>query len=142
MIRKYLDWRGPVKIIEITVPILFFLIPSVLTLLPGGIASDLQDTIIQFIVKVLIFFNPSDNVIFDSFIFFLLNYLIFTFTNFILNKFNFDWLLSGGWKHLLDYSALMTIFYFLGYTGLISSTLIGLFICIVIGAAWAIIFLN
>ena len=142
MIRKYLDWRGPVKIIEITVPILFFLIPSVLTLLPGGIASDLQDTIIQFIVKVLIFFNPSDNVIFDSFIFFLLNYLIFTFINFILNKFNFDWLLSGGWKHLLDYSVLMTIFYVLGYTGLISSTLIGLFICGVIGIAWAIIFLN
>ncbi len=138
MIKKYLDWRGPIKIIEIIVPILFFLILSVLSLFPGG--SDVYDTIIQFIVKVLIFFSP-DNVIFDSFIFFLLIYLIFTFINFILNKFNFDWLLSGGWKHLLDYSVLMTIFFVLGYTG-ISSTLILYFICIVIGIAWGIIFLN
>ncbi len=139
MIKKYLDWRGPIKIIEIIVPILFFLILSVLSLFPGG--SDVYDTIIQFIVKVLIFFSP-DNVIFDSFIFFLLIYLIFTFINFILNKFNFDWLLSGGWKHLLDYSVLMTIFFVLGYTGLISSTLILYFICIFIGIAWGIIFLN
>ena len=140
MIKRYLNWRGAINSNRVSIIFLIFLIPVIFSLFSGGLAEDIYKIYIQSIVKVLIFFNPSDYVIFDSIITFFLIYFIFTFLNLILNKFNFDWLLSGGWKHMLDASLLITIIFTVGYFELLHEGIYAYVIFGGISAAWFIVF--
>ena len=142
MIKRYLNWRGPINSSHVSIIFLIFLIPVIFSIFSGGLAEDIYKIYIQSYVKVLIFFNPSDYRIFDIFIMFFLTYFILTFLNLIFNKFKFDWLLSGGWKHMIDSSLLVTILMTVGYFELLHEGIYTYVIASVFGGAWFYYFVS
>ena len=105
--KKYIEWRGELKMNQWFIPLVPFLIPYIiLIILPGRSEGEIFDVLVSLIL--------FDNPFLASLNAFVVVYVYFTLINLILQKFNFSWLTSKGWKLGIDFTILFSMSFLLG----------------------------